>query len=118
MSQKRKARVDKRKASKVSNDAEIEDEDIEDPISVMKAMRTEMTEMRGLYAKAVALAETQGIQLASQQVSLSELLNRSPAKVVTPARHSASETPGQRHAAIFLDNWNAVNSNLKVSFCG
>jgi hypothetical protein len=69
-----------------------------------------------VYANAVALAETQAIQLASQQASISDLLNRSPAKVMTPARNSASDTPGLRHAAIFLDNWNAVNSNLKVNF--
>ena len=114
MSQKRKGRVDKRKVNKVSKTADIEVEDSDDTIALMKTMRTEMTEMRGFYANAVA--ETQAIQLVSQQASISDLLNRSPAKVMTPARNSASDTPGLRHAAIFLDNWNAVNSNLKVNF--
>ena len=115
MTQKRKARVDKRKADKVSKNADI-DEDSDDPIALMKSMRTEMTEMRGLYANTVAQVETQAIQLASQQASISDLMNRSPAKVRTPATNSASDTLEQKHAAIFLDNWNAANSNLKVIF--
>ena len=80
MSQKRKVRVDKRKVSKVSIFADLEDEDGDDPIALMKTMRAEMAEMRGLYANAVALVETQEIQLESHQASISDLLNRSPCK--------------------------------------
>ena len=83
-----------------------EGEESDDPIALMKKMRTETTEMRKLYANAVALVETQAMQLASQQAStsISDMLNRSPVKLMTPARNSASDTPDQRHAAIFRDN--------------
>ena len=104
MSQKRKGKVNKRKLNKVSKNAEVEGEDRDDPIALMKTMRTEMSEMRGLYANAVALVESQALQLSSQQASISQLLNQSPAKAKSPPRNSASDSPGQRHAAIFLDN--------------
>ena len=107
--------MDKRKVSIVSKNADLEDEDGDDPIALMKTMRAEMTEMRGLYANAVALIETQATQLESHQASISDLLNRSPVKVMTAATNSASDTADQ-HAAIFIDNWNAVNSNIKVNF--
>ena len=56
---------------------------------------TEMTEMRKFYANGVALVETQAMQLANQQASssISDMLNRSPVKLMTPARNSASDTP-------------------------
>ena len=107
--------MDKRKVSIVSKNADLEDEDGDDPIALMKTMRAEMTEMRGLYANAVALIKMQATQLESHQASISDLLNRSPAKVMTAATNSASDTADQ-HAAIFIDNWNAVNSNIKVNF--
>ena len=115
MTQKRKGRVEKRKVSKVSKNDDLEDDDSDDPIALMKTMRAEMTEMRGLYANAVALVQTQAIQLESHQASISDLLNQSPAKVTSAATNSASDAPDQRNAAIFIDNWNAVNSNLKVN---
>ena len=77
---------------------------------------TDVTETRGLHANDVALVDTQAMQFARQQASIIDLLKRSPTKVMTPARNSASDTPDQRHAAIFLDNWNAFNSNQKVKF--
>ena len=113
MTQKRKARAEKRKVNKVSNNADIEAEE-NDPIALMEAMRSEMTEMRGLYANTVALVQTQAIQLANQQASISDLQNRSPAKVISPAINNVSDSRDQRHAAIFIASWDAVNSNLKV----
>ena len=65
---------------------------------------TDLTETRGLHANDVALVDTQAMQFARQQASIIDLLKRSPTKVMTPARNSASDTPDQRHAAIFRDN--------------
>ena len=103
----------KKKARPTHGQDEEDDEEI-DTVAVLKSLKAEVLELRCLYAQSITLSETQGRQLKSQQTTISDLLDRSPATGVNPRMIVSEENPEAKHAAIFLNNWAAKNSNWKV----
>ena len=92
------------------SDEELEEEEPEDPMVLIVAMQAEMREMRGLYEEQVALSKKLELEVLSQTEKLAEIMNESPSK----ARKQATKSLSSAQAQLFLSNWDATNSNLKV----
>ena len=102
------------KGRKSSSDDEEEEDEPEDYAVTIKKLQSEVDGLRGLFQESRALAEAQSIQLTAQQATMSELLNsQSPVgKGVVSKRLSTD--PSTRIEELFISNWSASNSNLKV----
>jgi len=92
------------------SDPEIEEEDSVDQMALIVAMQAEMREMRGLYEEQVALSKKLELEVLSQTEKLAEIMNDCPSR----ARQKATTSASSPQALLFLSNWDATNSNLKV----
>ena len=95
------------------SDPEIEEEDPVDQMTLIVAVQAEMREMRemrGLYEEQVALSKKLELEVLSQTEKLAEIMNDCPSR----ARQKATTSASSPQALLFLSNWDATNSNLKV----